>query len=94
MICDLELHAIAIKHCFDMGQPHTVFFNDRPVINSHWLPIFRKCFKLTKSQKNIHMTYSFLELLIFFWLLLVGIHCLEFISQYIKEISKVNESLK
>ena len=36
----------------------------------------------------------FFELLITFWLTLVGIYCLEFISHYIKEILYVNKNSK
>ena len=36
------------------------------------------------------MIYSFLERLIFFWLTLVDIYCLEFISHYMKEILYAN----
>ena len=39
-------------------------------------------FFIDERLKHIHMTYSFLELLIFF--------CLEFISHYTKEILYVN----
>ena len=39
-------------------------------------------FFIGQNLKHVHMTYSFLELLIFF--------CLEFISHYTKEILYVN----
>ena len=44
-----------------------------------------------QNLKHIHMTYSFLELLIFFWLTL-DISYLEFISHRIKEILMGNQS--
>ena len=43
---------------------------------------FRKMFFIFQYLKHVHMTYSFLELLIFF--------CLEFISHHTKEILYVN----
>ena len=48
-------------------------------------------FFIGQNLKYVHMTYSFLELLIFFWLTLVDIKCLEFISHHAKEIFYVNE---
>ena len=41
-------------------------------------------FFIGQNLKHVHMTYSFLELLIFFWLTL-DIYCLEFISHHTKE---------
>ena len=52
---------------------------------------FQKMFFIGQKLKHVHMTY-FLELLIFFWLALVGIYCLELISHYIKEILHVSPS--
>ena len=46
-------------------------------------------FFIGQNLKHVHMTHSFLELLIFFWLTLVDI-CLEFISHHTKEILYVN----
>ena len=43
-------------------------------------------FFIGRNLNNVHMTYSFLELLIFFWLTQVDIYCLEFISYHITEI--------
>ena len=40
------------------------------------------------------MTYSFLELLILFWLTLADIYCLEFIPHHVKETSYVNTNSK
>ena len=37
-------------------------------------------FFIAQNSKHFHMTYIFFELLIFFWLTLVNIFCLEFIS--------------
>ena len=45
---------------------------------------FRKMLFIGQNLKHVHMTYSFLELLIFFWLTL-DIYCLEFISHHTKE---------
>ena len=45
---------------------------------------FRK-FSNGQNLKHVHMTYFFLELLIFFWLTLADVYCLEFISYYIKD---------
>ena len=50
---------------------------------------FREIFFIGQNLKLVQMTYSFLELLIFFWLTL-DISCLEFISHYTKEILYVN----
>ena len=44
-----------------------------------------------QKLKPIHVTYSFLELLIFFWLTLVDISCLEFITHHAKETLYVNK---
>ena len=43
-------------------------------------------FFMGQNLHHVHMTYSFLELLIFFWLTQVDIYCLEFISYHITEI--------
>ena len=43
-----------------------------------------------KGLKHVHMTYSFLVLLIFLLSTLVNIYYLEFISHHIKEILYVN----
>ena len=48
-------------------------------------------FFIGQNLKHVHMTYSFLELLIFFWLAVVDIWCLEFISHHAKEILYINE---
>ena len=48
-------------------------------------------FFIGQNLKHVHMTYSFLELLIFFWLTLVDIYCLELISHHAKEILYGNE---
>ena len=48
-------------------------------------------FFISQNLKHIHMTYSFIELLIFFWLTLVDTLCLEFISHHAKKIFYVNE---
>ena len=48
-------------------------------------------FFIGQKLKPVHVTYSFLELLIFFWLTLVDISCLEFISHHAKEILYVSE---
>ena len=47
---------------------------------------FRKMFFIGQNLKLVYVTYSFLELLIFF--------CLEFISQHTKEILYVNTNFK
>ena len=52
----------------------------------------KKMFFIGQKLKHVHMTYSFPELLIFFWVPLVGIYCLEFVSHYVKEILHVNTS--
>ena len=55
---------------------------------------FRKMFFIGQNLKHVHMTYSFLELLIFFWLTQVDIYCLEFISHHITEILHLNTNSK
>ena len=45
-------------------------------------------FFIGQNLKHVRMTYSFLELLIFIWLIL---QCLEFISDHAKEIVHVNK---
>ena len=55
---------------------------------------FRKIFFIGQNLKHVHMTYSFLELLIFFWLTQVDIYCLEFISHHITEILYLNTNSK
>ena len=55
---------------------------------------FREMFFIKQNLKFVHMTYSFLELLIYFWLTLVNIYCLEFISHYIKKILYINTNSK
>ena len=47
-----------------------------------------------QNSKPVHMTCIFFELLIFFWLTLVDIYCLQFVSHYIKEILYVNTTSK
>ena len=55
-------------------------------------------FFIGQNLNHVHMTYSFLELLIFFWLTQVDTYCLEIISYHITEIlyldtiSKGNQS--
>ena len=51
-------------------------------------------FSIGQNLNLVHMTYSFLELLIFFWLTQVDIYCLEFISHHIKEILYLNINSK
>ena len=55
---------------------------------------FRKMFFIGQNLKHVHMTYSFLERLIFSWLTLVNIFSLEFISHSIKEILYINTNSK
>ena len=55
---------------------------------------FREMLFIGQNLKNAHMTYSFLELLIFFWLTLLDIYYLEFISHHIKGILYVNTNSK
>ena len=54
---------------------------------------FRKILFIDQNLKHVHVTYSFLERLIFFRLTLVNIYCLEFISHY-KEILYINTNFK
>ena len=65
-------------------------FVNNPIIKLSLACSFQKMFFIGQKLKHVHMTYYFLELLIFFWLALVGIYRLEFISYYIKEILHVN----
>ena len=55
---------------------------------------YQKLIILAKSEgqnlKDVHITYPFLGLLIFFWLTLVDIYCLEFFSHHTKEILYMN----
>ena len=51
---------------------------------------FREMFFIGQNLNRVHMIYSFLELLIFFWLTQVDIYCLEFISHHITEILYLN----
>ena len=53
-----------------------------------------KMFLIRQNLKHVHMTYSSLKILIFFWLTLVDIYYLKFISHYIKEIMHVNTNSK
>ena len=55
---------------------------------------FQKMFFIGQNLKYVHMTYSFVKVLIFFWLTLVNIYCLEFISHYIKEIMDISKNSK
>ena len=48
-------------------------------------------FFIGQNLKHVQMTYSFLELFIFFWLTVVDIQCLEFISNHAKKILYVHE---
>ena len=48
-------------------------------------------FFIGQNLKHVHMTYSFPELLIFFWLSLVDIYCFDFIAHHAKERLYVNE---
>ena len=44
---------------------------------------FQKMFFIGQYLKHVHMTYLFLELLVFCWLILVDIYCLElFLTTY------------
>ena len=56
--------------------------------------LFWNMFFIGQNLKHVHMTFSFLELLIFFWLPLADTYCLEFFSDYIKEILYVNANSK
>ena len=47
-------------------------------------------FFICQNLKHVHIIFSFLELLIFFWLTLIHIHCLGFISHHLNEILYVN----
>ena len=52
-------------------------------------------FFIGQNLNHFHMTYSFFELLIFFWLAQVDIDCLlEFISHHITEILYLNTNSK
>ena len=51
-------------------------------------------FFIGQNLNHVHMTYSFLELLIFFWFTQVDIYCLEFISHHIKGILYLNINSK
>ena len=53
---------------------------------------FQKMLFIGQNLKHNHMASSFFELLIFFWLTLVNIDCLEFISRYIREIQSPKEA--
>ena len=55
---------------------------------------FRKIFFIGQHLNHVHMTYSFLELLIFVWRYQVDIDCLEFISHHIIEILHLNINSK
>ena len=55
---------------------------------------FRRMFFIDQNLNQVYMTYSFLELLIFFWLTEVDIDCLEFISHHITEILHLNTKSK
>ena len=54
--------------------------NSQAIIKLSLAYSFRKIFFIGQNLKHVHMTYSLLELLIFFWLAVVDIKCLEFIS--------------
>ena len=62
---------------------------DKPYSNPYWL-----MFLIGQITKHVHITFFFLELLIFFWLTLVNINCLEFISHYIKGILYIHSNFK
>ena len=47
---------------------------------------FQKMFLIGQKLKHVRMTYYFFEILIFFWLTLVDIYGLEFISRRITKI--------
>ena len=47
-----------------------------------------------QNLKHVHITYSLFELLIFFWLTLVNVFCLEFISRYFNEILYITPTPK
>ena len=51
-------------------------------------------FFIGQNLNQVHMIYSCLELLIFFWLSQVDIYCLEFISHQVTEILHLNTNSK
>ena len=55
---------------------------------------FWRIFFIGQNLNQVYMTYSFLELLIFFWLTEADIDCLEFISHHITEILYLNTKSK
>ena len=55
---------------------------------------FRKMFFIGQKLKHVHITYSLLELFIFFLLYLLDIYYLQFISYHIKELLYVNTHFK
>ena len=56
--------------------------------------ITRNCFFFGQNLKHIHMTWSFLEVLIFTWLTLINIYCLRVISHCIKKVLYINKNSK
>ena len=63
----------------------TIIFGSKNLAYS----LFQKIFFSGQNLKHVHMTYSFLEILIFFWLTL-EIYCLKFISRFTKDLLHVN----
>ena len=80
------------KKC-NMGQLFSVICK-QTIIELLLAYSFRKMLFIDQNLKHLHITYSFLERLIFVRLTLVNIYCLEFISHYIKEILYINTNFK
>ena len=55
---------------------------------------FQKMLFIGQNLNHVYMTYSFLELLIFFWLTPVDIYSLEFLSFHVTEIMYLNINSK
>ena len=80
----------SLESCIDRYEiicKEKVLWEFSPILNIlAWYGIYRKKVFISHNLRRVHMTYFFLELFdIFFWLNLVNICLLEFISRYIKE---------
>ena len=65
MAHDSKSHALAIKRCFGVRQPHVrYFFNDRPVMH--------ESVKVTKYKSKITVTFTMVDNIIYHTIILRG----------------------
>ena len=84
LFCQGRLPLLSLNELGKKSQTTIILgkFVNKPSSNFYRINCYRfeKMLFIGQNLKHVHMTSSFLERLIFFWLILVNIYCLEFIS--------------